>query len=381
VDVFTIILIYKVGKEVFSFKTAFFSSMLYAFSPFVILSSRTAYHTSLIPFFTILLFHSLYKWIKGDAKYFPFAIFNLFILYNFELQTSVLTILFLLILFYGYIKNTFWFRNILNLKILIYSIIAFIIPMVPILIYDFQNGFPQTIVFAGWIAYKIYSSIPYIGSGDVINLSQYQSLNVYFFDFLKKLIFIPNVVFSFALTLISFLYLLFINLLNFFQKNSKEQYALLLLFILFLFGGLIVSKTPSGAYLMSLFVPVIIMISLLLEHLSKYKYVYFILILLVIYISLVNSVYLIYNNYYLGLDKGYGPSFKERINVAKYMIKDSDSKSFTVYGKGEGSSFESFTMNYQYLTWYYGKEYKKRDGDVIYILEEFPNEIKIKKIN
>ena len=197
----------------------------------------------------------------------------------------------------------------------------------------------------------------------------------------KKLIFIPNVVFSFALTLISFLYLLFINLLNFFQKNSKEQYALLLLFILFLFGGLIVSKTPSGAYLMSLFVPVIIMISLLLEHLSKYKYVYFILILLVIYISLVNSVYLIYNNYYLGLDKGYGPSFKERINVAKYMIKDSDSKSFTVYGKGEGSSFESFTMNYQYLTWYYGKEYKKRDGDVIYILEEFSNEIKIKKIN
>lgn len=381
IDVFTIILIYKIVKKTFSFKTAFFSSMLYAFSPFVILSSRTAYHTSLIPFFTILLFYSLYKWIKGDAKYFPFAIFNLFILYNFELQTSLFIVLFLIILTFGYIKNTFWFRNILSTKILIFSIFAFITPMVPILIYDFQNGFPQTIVFAGWMAYKAYSSIPYIGSGESINiLSQYHALSNYFFEFFNKLIFIPNGIFTFIIFLISFLYLIFVNILNFFQKNNKPQHILIFLFIVFLFGGAVVSKTPSGAYLMSFFVPVIIMISLLLEYLSKYKYVYFILILLVIYISLVNSVYLVYNNYYLGLDKGYGPSLKERINVAKYIIETSKNKSFTVYGKGEGSNFESFTMNYQYLTWYLGKEFKKKGGEITYIVEEFPDKIKIQKI-
>lgn len=382
IDVITVILIYKVSKRVFSFKTAFFASSLYAFSPLVILSSREAYHTSLIPFFIILLFYSIHKWIKGDIKYFPFAILNIFILYNLELQTSVLIILFLTILIYGYIKKAFWFKNILNLKIIIYSALAFFIPMIPVLIYDFYNGFPQTIVFAGWIAYKAYSSIPYLGSNNEMNLiNQFQALSNYFFDFFKNLIFIPNGIFTLALSIISFFYLFFINILNYIRKKYKEQYVLMFLFVTFLLAGLIVGKTPSGAYLMSLFIPVIIMVSLLFEYLSKYKYVYFILIFLVLYIGLVNSIYLIYNNYYLGLDKGYGPSLKERTDLAKYMIKDSGDKSFTVYGKGEGSNFESFTMNYQYLTWYYGKEYKKRGGEIVYILEEFSNRIKIKKID
>ncbi|PIR80351.1 MAG: hypothetical protein COU25_00430, partial [Candidatus Levybacteria bacterium CG10_big_fil_rev_8_21_14_0_10_35_13] len=380
-DVLTLILIFKICKEIFSFKTALFSSFLYAFSPIIILNSRTAYHTSLIPFFVILLFYSLYKWMKGDVKYFPFAIFNLFILYNLELQTFLFILLFLAMLFYGYWKKTFWFKKVLNIKIIFYSVIAFLIPMIPVLIYDFNNGFPQTIVFAGWIAYKVYSAIPFLGDGNIGSfINQFFNLKTYFLDFFQKLVFIPNGFFSFTLILLSIAYLIFNNMTSFIKKTYYIQNFLLLYFILFLFLGIILGKTASGAYLMSLFVPVVIMVSVFLNYLSKYKFTFYLILIGLFYIGFVNSVNLVSNNYYVGLDMGYGPSLKERIGISRMFISGSGNNSFSIYARGEGANFESFTMNYRYLTWYYGKEFKKRGGDIIYIVEEFPNQIKFEKI-
>ncbi|MEK7551710.1 MAG: hypothetical protein AAB532_03870, partial [Patescibacteria group bacterium] len=79
---------------------------------------------------------------------------------------------------------------------------------------------------------------------------------------------------------------------------------------------------------------------------------------------------LISNDYFTGVKKNFGPNLSDRIVSVKEIIKDSKDKSITVIGRGEGSQFESFTDNYKYLLWFYGKETKERNGDIIYVLSE-----------
>src|SRR3989344_7673418 len=151
----TIWLIYKVSKELFSEKIGLISAVIYATSPLVIQSDRFAYHTSPISFFTLIFIFFVYKWLKGNPVFFALSIVSLGVLYNFELATvSLFGVLFIL-LFYGIIGRKSWALKIFECKVFLISIFGFIAPMAPVIIYDFKNGFPQTLVFGGWIFYKI----------------------------------------------------------------------------------------------------------------------------------------------------------------------------------------------------------------------------------
>ncbi len=370
VDGFVVVLIYKLISNLFSQRVAMLSTFIYAFSPVVILSARMSYHTSLIPLFILLFIYSLINLIKGKKNFLSLSIFSLAILYNLELQASILAMLFILILIYGFVKKTDWFKNILNKKTLLLSLIALFIPMLPILIFDLNNGFPQTIVFTGWILYKGASFFTKIFSGSSTNFNEYILILDYFYEFVKKLLFMQSGIISLIISLSSVVFVIY-KLLK--EKITKEENKILfLIFIILvsLVGGIFVSKTPSDAYLMSLFIPSILIVSIMLDYISKNKRVYLTTLLLVILISLSNIIYLISNDYFTGVKKNFGPNLSDRIVSVKEIIKDSKDKSITVIGRGEGSQFESFTDNYKYLLWFYGKETKERNGDIIYVLSE-----------
>lgn len=375
-DGVTLILIYKVVGKIFSWKAALFACLIYAFSPYVILASRMPYHTSLIPILMILLVYSLYKWFKGHGFYFPITILLISLLYNFELQTSLLYILIFLFLFYGFIKKPLWFKRLLNKKIFFMSVAAFTIPMFPILIYDIYHGFPQTIIFAGWIFYKGLSFIISLFTGAENNSKgEITTFLVYFYSFFQKLIFTKSVIFSFIVILFSAVYLIYKNTLGYLQKKDILRYFILLILNIFLFGGILISKTPSDAYLYSLIIPFIILVSVFFGALSRNKKTFLVILLIVVISALVN-VYTVFGTSYFKSNSYY----PNRLTAARYMVKDSKGSSFRIVGVGSGSQFESFTANYEYLSWYLGGNPKKT-GEIIYILYETPNGTKIIRKN
>lgn len=369
-DLFTILLIYKLAKYAFNKQTALIASIMYAFSPIVILSARTPYHTSPIPFFVTLFIYSLIKWTDGNVKHFPILIFSIAILYNLHLQSIVFAAIFVAVFVYGLYKRTDWFKSVLNLKIISLSVLAFVVPTIPVLIYDVKNGFPQTIVFMGWVFYKLFSFI--IPSQGLSYGAQISEMLNYFYSFFQKLLFLPNATIAATLVLVSIIMLVYKTAI---KKERNKAYVILLLLNITLLISTFLTKSPADAYLMTMFVPIILIVSLLFNFMAS-RINYVLVLLVVLAISITNIYALVSNNYYLGFSKGYGPTFEDRINAARYMVDSSGNKNFAILGRGEGSEFESYTMGYSFLTWYLGKGPSKKH-DLLYIIEESPTQIKI----
>lgn len=352
--------IYLVTKGLFSKKAGLIASILYATSPLIISSDRTPYHTSPIPFFVILYFYSLSKWVKGSRIYFPVTVFLISILYNFELATFILFFPFLLFFLFGIYKKRTWFTNILTLKYAILSLFGFLIPMFPILIYDMSHGFRQTLVFFAWTVYKPISSLNkfdfFSNSNNIIG---------FLVDNFGKMVFSYSSVIASLIVLFSFL---IICTKIFTVKRNKTEDSLLVLLLLLMFSilGIVVNKTPSDAYLPMIFPLIIISVALMFEYALNtkiIKYFSFVLIMIIV----LSNVYVV-----LKLDKE--NKFGNLTGDVNKILKITDKKEYNLVGKGVGSQFASFTMNYEYLLWWKGYPPSKDNVKLkIYIISDGKN--------
>src|SRR5882724_9241562 len=246
-DLIAIILLYKLCLLMFSSRVGIIASALYATSPLIILTARMPYHTSPIPFVTIIFLYCFYKVISGHKYVFPLVIFFLALLYNFEIATILLGVFTGIILLYGLITRESWIYSIFDKRILVISIIAFVIPMLPMIIYDFSHGFPQTVGFLVWLGYKMLISF-----GFPVIHSSFQASIASMIDFFKQqsiLLFSP---FNEILALFFLILSGVILIKNILQKKAINLLIIFLLNIL-LIGGLIVSRIPSGAYFPMIF--------------------------------------------------------------------------------------------------------------------------------
>ncbi len=352
----SIFLIYKLTKEMFSSSVALFSALLYATSPLIIANDRFAYHTSPIPFFTLIFIFSVYKWIKGNYIFFAPALISLGVLYNFELATASLFGVLFIFLFYGIIRRKSWAVKIFEWKVLLVSICGFILSMAPVIIYDFKNGFPQTLVFGGWIFYKIFKSVAVFSSSSL----DYGLITSFLASKYKLLIFAPYNSIAFLIFLPSFIYFLF---KVFTQNKEKASYFILLFVFLFPLLSIYLNKTASDAYIPVLFPSVIAISSIFFaSFVRNFK----ILGYIVVSVIVVFNIYFIFKSNFFAN----GLSFKDRENAAGKVITLTKDKRYNLIGKGEGSQFESFTMNYEYLLWRKGySPSSKNEKFKIYISE------------
>lgn len=362
----TVLLVYKVGSLLFDKRVGVIAAVLYAASPLVVINSRMAYHTSPIPFFTLLFIWALFKWIKGGSIYFPFAIFLLGILYNFELATSILWFVFGSIAGYGVWVRKSWARKIFTKKIIGFSLLAFLVPMMPILIYDFQHGFPQTVKFAAWIGYRILGFSFVDKSFEMISFFAHQ------YEFL---IFPANGSIAFVVLILSMGWFLKILYENINKRRFRLGNIILLLWIFIPVIGFFANKTPSEAYLPILFPAIILVVALFFDLLMGTKMFRFPSVVIIVIILLMNTYTLLSNNYFSK------PTFAERIKAAQNIVKNTNGKAYTIVGKGPGSEFESFTMNYEYLTWWLGNGPSKDNINLTIVIRESKNGITIKTIN
>ena len=359
-DSLTIVLLYRLGSLLFAKKVGLIAASMYAVSPLVLSYARMPYHTSLIALFTIIFIQLVYKWIKGSKNVFPFIIFILGILYNIELATFLLTALFALIVIYGLLKNKPWAKAIQNRKIILFSFAAFILSMLPMLIYDMSHNFVQTIGFLVWIIYKGLLLVGYPPIHSYAQVS-FKEMVTFWVRQNSGLIFPYNLNLALGVFAAAVLFLTS----NLYRKTTN----LWLLFVMniFLLGGFFMGKTPSEAYLPIFFPGMFLLFAYFITSLIESKRLKIIGYLLFINIFVANVCYLSTNYYSFRSDAG---SFKQRLSIAKEIVNQAEGKEYNLMMAGVGSEFVSSTMNYEYLTWWLGHGPAKSEQQLKFVIEE-----------
>ncbi len=335
-------LMYKLGSEMFSQRVGIVAASLYAVSPLIVFFERMPFDPSVVPFFTILYFYCIYKWLKGQALYFPLIVILLSLLYNLELATFSLFFPLFFIFLYGLYKRKHWIKNILNRKIFIYSITGLITVMAPIIVYDFTNGFKQTLVFLGWVfIYKPFSflfkhSLEGANSGIAVVVK-------FLLQSMQKITFEA----SLAIALFLFSLSVVIAVKDLLKKNNfnlENPKLLLLIFLLTSIGGILINKSPSDAYLPITFPLIILLIALFFDYLLGREKIRT--------VSMVAFFLIVVFNSYASFKSSQTNGFTQRISAVDKIIELANGEEYNLIGMGSGSQFESFTMNYEYLLWW-----------------------------
>lgn len=362
-------ILYRLCKNLFSEKVGFISALLYSTSPLVIMNSRFAYHTSPIPLFTIFFLYSCYQWMKGKVYYFPLIIFELAILYNLELATVSLWILFLIILSYGVWKKTELIYKLKQKKIILLSILGFLLPMFTIIIYDTIHRFAQTIKFVSWIAYRLVL-FPLSATDSTFFFGKLMEVNNFLMENLRILIVFPSNMIAGVISIGAFVWISKEILMNYKKKKESIAYLLVVLLVIFPLAGIFITLTPSSAYLPILFPGYILLLSLFINkflNMSNFKLASYVAIAIIVALNL---LYLFKNVYIDKEDMRYNGSYVKRLEITKRIIQDAKDDSYNLIGKGPGSQFESFTMNYEYLAWWLGKPPSKKKESLSFLIHE-----------
>lgn len=361
----SVLLMYAVGSEMFSKRIGLISALLYATSPFVIAHSRMPYHTSPIPLFTLLFIFSLYRWIRGNSIFFPLTIFFLAVLYNFELATSMLWLVLLIVSLYGAWKKKGWARKLFNKNILIYSVIAFLIPMLPIIIYDFNHNFSQTLKFIIWIGYRILKFFGLPSIHGEINTASIGSMATFSFNYYQNLMFAQNSIIALIILIFSFS-ILVVGAYALLKKNTRQVgFMLLILWILISLTGYFVNQTSSEAYLPIFFPALIILAAFSFDKIMAIKKLFIPATLVIVLIIFANSYFVVSSEY-----STKGLNFHKRILITNEIVKKAGGREYNIIGRGDGSRFESFTMNYEYLAWWLGHAPSRSPQKLKFVIQE-----------
>jgi 4-amino-4-deoxy-L-arabinose transferase-like glycosyltransferase len=364
----TVFLLYKLGSSMFSKRVGFISALLYSISPYIVFFDRMPFDPSPIPFFTLLYIYSVYKWLKGDTRFFPFILFLIAVLYNLELATFILFFPFLLILLYGVYKRRKWAKDALSKKIVFYSLIAVALPMFPVIIYDLSHGFKQTIVFLGWTVYKPFSFL--LKNSSHSFLTSFPGVINFLLISIQKIIVSSSLLISTTIFISSILYV-FLKLYKERFKTENPNY-IVFVFLLFSLLGIIINQTPSEAYLPVTFVMIILLVAIFFDFLLNVKKIrYFIMFFLFA---------ILLSNFLTAFKKTYIPDIKTREEAADKIISLTNGNSFNLIGKGPGSQFRSFTMNYEYLLWWKGHQVSAKGEKIKVILTEDSKGIHVKLV-
>ena len=349
--VFTCLLIYKIGKRYFSPRVGLWAALFYATSPEVVFFDRFPYHLSLIPFFSGCFFLVIYEAMKKRPSFFVLSAFLAGILMQFELSNLViLPILLWLSLEY---RSKISFKN-LNL-----SILAFIFPWFPKIIYDFSSGFTQTFGLAAWLIHKLIPT-DFLDLQKGINLPLGQK-GVTFFQYLSKII-LPA---SLYLTVIIFCLMIFLAIANFRFKNRQKTPGLylLLLWVFWPLVGFLIFGSPSESYLPVLFPGVAILFGFLIMKIEQAGPIGRVGSIAAIVLVTLNAFFLFNNDFLVKTDK-----YANVEEVAKFIINDSQGSAYNLIPLGSYAFFPSNKLNLVYLTDYLGQEPSEKKEKNIYFV-------------
>ncbi len=342
----TTLLLYFFAKKYFGINTAVIASLLYATSPMVVVNARMPYHTSLIPFFTLIFFLTLYKALR-TSRYTPLIFFTFGLLLQVELSNIVVGAIILILLYQHKVK--------VKKNIIYYSVAAFLLGVLPFIIYEFVNG-PAYIKFPLWIANRIRlffgltlhhnsttSSLP----GALLTTYQQISGTI-----------LPHIhVVGLFIYLVAFFYLILGN-----GNIIKNRYqGGLMLWIIIPLLAFSLHASPGTAYFGLLYPAIILLVAIFFDALVRVNRIFF---LLVIFIAFLNANLLVKNDFFASSESGahpmpptfynFGTSWKLSDEVSRAIVDDAKGRSLQVIAKGGLTLYKTSIDPYIYLIWYHG---------------------------
>lgn len=367
--------IYIVGSALFSKRVGLIASLLYATSPLAVYYMRFPYHTSPIPLLIIPLIFSFYKIVKNKFSYLPFTIFLLAILYNFEIATAVLWPVLIGVLISKFFRNRKSFMFLFSKKIIAFSLFSLIIPLFPMILYDVRNGFSQTLKFFVWTFYRTVSFFVYNQQHE-FSIDKIIVMFNFLFNNFTKLIFAQSGLISLIIIICTIAWVVYFI----FQKKEKSKSYNLIFFIFFAPLLLIIlNQTPSEAYLPILFPTGILILSLFINYIMFIKKMLLSTLVLLIIIVFGNINFMLKNDF--SFDKSDSMfTLDKRLKTSHGILNIAQDKDYNLIGRGFGSEHESFTMNYEYLTWRLGHAPSKDRQKLKIYISESASGIKIEKL-
>jgi len=328
--VLTVYFFYKLSQAWFSKPYAFLAGLLLTTSPLVVIHSRMPYHTSPIPFFSLLFIFSLYYlYQKKLNPFWPVLLWG--ILFQLELTTAPLILLVFLI---------YWQRKFPFKKDLFVMILAGVIPLIPKIIYDLTHGFKQTLGFIAWLGYRFISFFGYSGR-HIVSFQSIKQTSLTIFSYWQKFISGDNLLLTILLSIIV-LSAVIQRFLIIKKKPFKPQLIILFSFITLNLLAFLVHQGPSEAYFPVLFPAWALLIIWAFQYLKKP-----ILSIILIILSIYNIFYLINSNFI-----SHGPTLKQRLIVSRFIQSNSNNQPFKLQNHHSVAQFNSFLDNYRYLLWW-----------------------------
>lgn len=371
--------LYKLGVTFFSRRVGFIAAALYATSPLIVIAARMPYHTTPIPLCVMFFVFVLIRWIQGRLQYFPWVIFSLALLYNFELATFVFSGVVGLLFIAGLLLKQKWAKGVFNKKILFCSLLAYLVPMLPMLVYDATHNFVQTLGFIAWVGYKvlILFGLPPLHAPETIGFTTMVNFTA---ESYRRLMFPYNEWFAGGIFVGSFVYGIRLTRECYHKKKYFSPLSLVVFINVITVVGLFATKIPSEAYLPMLFPGIVLFTAVFFDSLFQIKRLKYILYP-VIGCLIVGNTYFIISHDYAFDRSGLEFTLQKRTEAVKEIIRKSDGKAYNIKGEGEGSQFESFTMNYEYLAWWLGDPPSSKKEAKQFIITEGNNGIRVKEMN
>lgn len=348
IGVVTTGLLYWVSEKLYNSRVAIIAALFYAVAPISLIYDRMAYHIGFMAPLSLLSYYFLYAWIQGETKYVPWLMLSLVLLFNFELVGILLIIAVLVVIAIGLIGKQEWVRKAWNKDVLIPTFFAVLIPMIPYILYDLQNGFPHTVKFAGWTVVRVGEvAVTVNKSNSLIDVLKYFKdtfgrLLIYNAGWVALFLFILSYVHTYIQAILSW-------------RSNKFENPIVLLFILstVVLIGIVGNGTLVAGYLLLIFPQIMMIVGIFLDSGTKYLSFVHILIL-TLFITSITAVGFYRDNFLVDVPNGYGPSLKTYSRVARQILEDMDGETYAIIAKGKGSHAESAKLNTSYLVWWYG---------------------------
>ncbi len=339
-------LVWYLGKNLFNERVGLISAFFYASTPSIVVNARMPYHTSLIPFFTVIFFIFLWKSFH-NKKLFPLLFFSMGLLLLVELSNIV--VLGIVILAFYFLKIRLTKNEILK------SLAGFSVGILPFILYEIQYG-PAYIKFPLWIVNRIRLFFMQESSTVEQSLpisalrSMYQEISA---SFIPSLSYIGIILFIIAITTI------FIKIKK--GRNNKAH-ILLLIWIIFPLCAFFLHTSPGQAYFTLLFPAISILFGYLVYEYTKYNLK--ILFLITVSVIFINSYSLLTNEFYIQTKSGqhlmpptgysFGNSWIVTRNASKAIIKDAGEREFSIIPLGTYRLYRTSLDPYNFLIWKYG---------------------------
>jgi 4-amino-4-deoxy-L-arabinose transferase-like glycosyltransferase len=307
----SVILVYKLGKELFNEKVALISSLFFAFIPLHVFYSGKVLTDVLFTFFVLLTFISFWKGYEKDNKKYK-VLFGIFLALALLSRYTALWIVPIFLIYFLVRNKSLKF---LKDKYLWYSILAFFGTLIPWFIYGiFEYNNPLGAFIHGFKASAYWGGL--------------QSWH-FFFDYWWQMFSIIGFIFVIAL-----IYILYKK--DFFKK---EIYFLLIWFAFFL-GMAIYMPHKEDRFILTI-VPIIALISgYIITKIKRYKKQILVIILGILILSLCLNFYSTYKTYHNTNTDCFGQVGQELKTIqGDFLIVSENPPLFRYYAQQESAYY------------------------------------------